>query len=236
VLIFKRKEKVVKQRIFLIAAMAALVVAGAHVDQSIGAESAQTSPAMSFFVSSAKSKTGNLGGLRGADRICQELASAVGLGNKTWRAYLSVERDPDNGNKPTDARSRIGTGPWSNAKGVVVAKDLAELHARKGDADVFLDERGQRVPGNWPESPKPTEHDILTGSTPDGRVMAGRTCNDWTSEASDLQAQVGHSDGLGPGGDPSGAYSIWNSSHDNESCANTAPRGGAGRIYCFAPK
>ena len=77
---------------------------------------------------------------------------------------------------------------------------------------------------------------ILTGSTPDGKVMAGRTCNDWTSEASDLQAQVGHSDGLGPGGDPSGRYSIWNSSHENGSCANTAPRGGAGRIYCFAAK
>jgi hypothetical protein len=225
-----------KQRIFFLAAMAALVVVSGHEDESIGAESVQTSPAMNFFVSSAKSKTGNLGGLRGADRICQELASAVGLGNKTWHAYLSVERDPDNGNKPTDAGSRIGTGPWSNAKGIVVAKDLAELNARKGDADLFLDERGQRVPGNWPESPKPTEHDILTGSTPDGKVMAGRTCNDWTSAASDLQAQVGHTDGLGPGGDPSGRFSIWNSSHENGSCADTAPRGGAGRIYCFAPK
>jgi hypothetical protein len=177
-----------------------------------------------------------LGGLRGADKICQGLASAVGLGNKTWRAYLSAERDPDNGNKPTDARSRIGTGPWSNAKGVVVAKDLDELHARKGDADLFLDERGQRVPGNWPNSPRPNAHDILTGSTADGRVMAGKTCNDWTSEASDQQAQVGHSDGLGPGGDPSGRYAIWNSAHENGSCADTAPRGGAGRIYCFAAK
>lgn len=221
--------------IFLLVAMATLVVSG-HRDQSIGAESAQTSSATNFFVSSAKSKTGNFGGLRGADRICQELATAVGLGNKTWRAYLSVERDPDNGNKPTDARSRIGNGPWSNAKGILVAKDLAELHARKGDVDVFVDERGQRVPGNWPDSPKPNEHDILTGSTPDGRVMAGRTCNDWTSEASDLKAQVGHSDGLGPGGNSSGGYSIWNSSHENGSCADTAPRGGAGRMYCFAEK
>ena len=113
---------------------------------------------MSFFVSSTGSKTVNLGGLRGADKLCQDLASAVGLGNRTWRAYLSAERDPDNGNKPTDARSRIGTGPWSNAKGVVVAKNLDELHARKGDADLFVDERGQRVPGNWPDSPKPTVH------------------------------------------------------------------------------
>jgi hypothetical protein len=115
----------------------------------------------------------------------------------------------------------------------MVAKDLADLHARKGDATVFIDERGQRIPGNWPGSPKPTEHDILTGSTSEGKVMAGRTCGDWTSEASDMQAQVGHSDGLGPGGDPSGRYAIWNSAHENGSCANTAPRGGAGRIYCF---
>jgi hypothetical protein len=157
----------------------------------------------------------------------------VGLGNNTWRAYLSVERDPNNNNQPTDASSRIGNGPWFNAKGIMVAKDLAELQARKGDATLFVDERGQPVPGNWPGSPKPTEHDILTGSTAEGKVMAGRTCGDWTSEASDMQAQVGHSDGLGPGGDPSGRYSIWNSSHENGSCADTAPRGGAGRIYCF---
>jgi len=225
-----------KQRIFLLATMAVLVVLSSHENQGIGAEGAPISRDMSLFVSSAKHKTANLGGLRGADRICQELATAVGLGNKTWRAYLSAERDPDNGNKPTDARSRIGTGPWTNARGAVVAKDLGELHARKGDVDVFLDERGQRVPGNWPDSPKPTEHDILTGSTADGRLMAGKTCNDWTSDALDQQAQVGHSDGLGPGGDPSGRYSVWNSAHDNGSCANTAPRGGAGRIYCFAAK
>ena len=224
------------QRIFFLAALTALAIVSGHRDQGIGAEGAPTSRDMSFFLSSAKHKTANLGGLRGADRICQELASAVGLSNKTWRAYLSAEHDPDNGNKPTDARSRIGSGPWTNAKGIVIAKNLAELHARKGDADLFLDEHGQRVPGNWPNSPKPTEHDILTGSTADGRLMAGKTCNDWTSEASDQQAQVGHSDGLGPGGDPSGRYSVWNSAHDNGSCANTAPRGGAGRIYCFAAR
>ncbi|MGE5302273.1 MAG: hypothetical protein ACM3TN_03030 [Alphaproteobacteria bacterium] len=225
-----------KQRIFLFVAMAALILVSGHKDDSMGAAAAQTNPAMSFFVSSAKSKTGNLGGLHGADRICRLLASAVGLGNKTWRAYLSVERDPDNDNRPTDARSRIGTGPWVNAKGVVVAKNLEELHARKGDADVFVDEHGQRIPGQWPESPKPVEHDILTGSTPEGRLMAGKTCNDWTSDAADRQAQVGHADGLGPGGNPAGRYSVWNSSHESGSCADTAPRGGAGRIYCFATK
>jgi hypothetical protein len=126
-----------RQHIFLLAAMTELGAVSGDRDQSIGAEGAQVSPAMRFFVSSTGSKTANLGGLRGADRICQKLASAVGLGNKTWRAYLSAERDPDNGNKPTDARSRIGTGPWSNAKGVVVAKDLDELHARKGTSMCF---------------------------------------------------------------------------------------------------
>lgn len=120
-----------KQHIFLLAAMAALGVVSSDRGQSIGAEGAQASPAMGFFVSSTGSKTVNLGWLRGADKICQGLASAVGLGNKTWRAYLSVERDPDNGNKPTDARSRIGTGPWSNAKGVVVAKDPARPQRRR---------------------------------------------------------------------------------------------------------
>jgi len=225
-----------KQHIILLAAVAALVLARGDSNQSIGAEGTRVSPDMSFFVTSTGSKTANLGGLRGADQICQKLASAVGLGDKSWHAYLSAERDPDNGNKPTDARSRIGTGPWSNAKGVVVAKSLDELHARKGDVDVFLDERGQRVPGNWPDSPKPNAHDILTGSTADGRVMAGKTCNDWTSAASDQQAQVGHSDGLGPGGNSSGRYASWNSSHENGSCGDTAPRGGAGRIYCFAAK
>jgi hypothetical protein len=191
-------------------------------------------PTMGFFVSSAKSATGNLGGLRGADAICQNLGAAAGFGSKTWRAYLSAERDPDNNNGSTDARSRIGAGPWLNAAGVTVARDLADLHARTGDAAMFLDERGQRIPGQWPGSPTPNEHDILTGSNADGTLMRGFTCNDWTSDATTAVAQVGHSDGLGPGGSTAGALSSWNSSHANQNCANTAPRGGAGRIYCFA--
>jgi len=225
-----------KQHLFLLAALAALGVINSDRNQSIGAEGQPTSPNMNFFVTSSERKTAKLGGLRGADKICQDLAAAVGAGNKTWHAYLSVEHDPANGNKPTDARSRIGTGPWYNSKGALVAKNLDDLHARKGDADVFLDEHGQRVPGNWPNSPKPVVHDILTGSTPEGKVMAGKTCNDWTSDSKDQQAQVGHTDGLGPGGDSSGRYTIWNSSHENGSCADTAPRGGAGRLYCFAAK
>ena len=189
---------------------------------------------MSFFVTSTTSPTGNLGGLRGADSRCQMLAAAAGRGQRTWRAYLSVERDPDNGNAATDARSRIGSGPWYNAAGTLVAQDLNALHALKGDAALFLDERGQRIAGQWPGSPRPVEHDILTGSTADGRVMPGMTCADWTSSASTVAGQVGHSDGLGPGGDPSGNFGSWNSSHANQNCADTAPRGGAGRIYCFA--
>jgi hypothetical protein len=160
------REIFMKRWIFLLALIAPLVIVSGHGDNRLGAASApQSTPTMSFFVSSAKSKTGNLGGLEGADRICQTLASAVGLGNNNWRAYLSVEHDPNNNNQPTDARSPIGNGPWFNANGTMVAKDLADLHARKGDASVFVDERGQRVSGNWPDSPKPTEHDILTGST-----------------------------------------------------------------------
>lgn len=225
-----------KQQVFLLAALAAFGVLNSDRNQSIGAEGQPPSPNMNFFVTSSVRKTANLGGLRGADKICQDSAAAVGAGNKTWHAYLSVEHDPANGNKPTDARSRIGTGPWYNSKGALVAKGLDDLHARKGDAEAFLDEHGQRIPGNWPNSPKPVQHDILTGSTPDGKVMAGKTCNDWTSDSKDQQAQVGHADGLGPGGDPSGRYAIWNSSHENGSCGDTAPRGGAGRLYCFAAK
>jgi hypothetical protein len=191
-------------------------------------------PRVSFFVSSAKSTTGNLGGLRGADGICQNLATAAGHGGRTWRAYLSVERDPNNNDNRTDARSRIGSGPWFNANGALIANNLNELHSRPGDAALFLDERGQRVPGQWAGSPSPNEHDILTGSSAQGTLLAGLTCSDWTSAEPTVAGQVGHSDGLGPGGSAEGALSSWNSSHTNQNCSNTAPRGGAGRIYCFA--
>ena len=197
----------------------------------------QPAPAqpMSFFIASAGSGNGaNLGGLAGADARCQSLGAAAGQGARTWRAYLSVERDAGNGNAPTDARSRIGSGPWFNSAGVMVASDLAALHARRGDAAVFLDERGQRINGQWAGSPSPVQHDVLTGSNAEGRLMAGLTCGDWTSSSASVQAQVGHSDGLGPGGDSSGSLSSWNSAHANQSCADTAPRGGSGRIYCFA--
>jgi hypothetical protein len=199
-----------------------------------GTSPTRNDSSMSFFVTSSRSTTGNIGGLRGADSLCQNLATAVGAGNKTWRAYLSVERDADNGNQPTHARNRIGNGPWYNAKATLVANNLTELHARKGDSTVFIDEKGQPINGQWTGSPSPVEHDIMTGSGADGMLLTGLTCGDWTSDSTITVGQVGHSDGLGPNGDTSGALSSWNSAHTNQNCANTAPRGGAGRIYCFA--
>jgi hypothetical protein len=158
---------------------------------------APSGPTVSFFVTSATSVTGNLGGLAGADATCQRLAAAAGHGGRTWRAYLSVERDPANGNQPTHARDRIGAGPWYNANLVLVASNVTELHSRSGDAAVFVDERGQRINGQWIGSPSPLQHDILTGSNADGTVAGGLTCADWTSESTGVAAHVGHSDGLG---------------------------------------
>lgn len=215
---------------------ACFVLAAALLAGGCGDDDDPTDPSgstLSFFVTSAESTTGNLGGLAGADRRCQDLAAAVGAGGKTWRAYLSAERDPSTG-QPVDARSRIGTGPWVNAAGTTVAQNVNDLHARTGDAAVFVDERNQRINGQWAGSPSPTEHDILTGSTADGRLMAGLTCGDWTSASPQAAAQVGHSDGLGPNMSTAGSLSSWNSAHANLSCADTAPRGGSGRVYCFA--
>ena len=168
------------------------------------------------------------------DATCQRLASAAGHGSRTWRAYLSVERDPANNNQPTHARDRIGAGPWHNANRQLIANTLAELHARSGDAALFLDERGQRINGQWTGSPTPIEHDILTGSNADGTLAAGLTCSDWTSDSAAFTAQVGHSDGMGPNQSTTPPLSSWNSAHANLNCSNTAPRGGAGRFYCFA--
>jgi hypothetical protein len=186
---------------------------------------------LSFFVTSA---TRNLGGLAAAEATCQRLAAAVGVGSRRWRAYLSVERDAANGGRSTDARSRIGSGPWLNANGVTVANSLAELHSRTGGVDAFVDERGQRIKSQWPGSPTPNEHDILTGSTADGTLTAGLTCEDWISGAANIRSQVAHADGLGPGGATTGTFTSWNSSHASGSCVNTAPGGGTGRFYCFA--
>jgi hypothetical protein len=211
----------------------------------------------SFFVSSTTSVTANLGGLAGADTRCQTLAAAAGIaGTKTWHAYLSVEHGPggDAGTGPINARDRIGTGPWYNVRGILVANNLTELHNRKGDATVFIDEHGLMINGQWTGSPTPNEHDILTGTNVDGTVALGKTCSDWTSAdappdggapdgglpdgGSYVVARIGHTDGFGGGcsttPQPPNDVTSWNSAHDNAGCNNTAPRGGAGRIYCFA--
>jgi hypothetical protein len=117
---------------------------------------------------------------------------------------------------------------------LAISVACAELHARSGDASVFVDERGQRINGQWSGSPGPVQHDILTGSNADGTLTPGLTCSDWRSDSTTQAAQVGHSDGLGPGQSSAGALASWNAAHTNQNCSNTAPRGGAGRFYCFA--
>lgn len=177
---------------------------------------------MSFFLTSAGSGNGgNLGGLAGADAICQNLAQAAGQGNLTWRAYLSTQ-----GPNGVNARDRIGPGPWFNADGARIAANVAELHSSANRLSVFtaLDERGRRIPGS---GYAPNRHDILTGSQPDGtRYPAGEdmTCNNWTSNG-DGKARVGHHD-----------YAAWNSTHDSAGCSQQSlvSTGGDGLFYCFA--
>ena len=214
--------------------MVALGFAAALTAGCSNSNSPSGGPVMSFFVTSQRNSTGNIGGLAGADAMCSTLASAAGVTGKTWHAYVSAERDASNGGRATNARDRIGTGPWINAKLVLVANNTTELHALKGNATMFVDERGNPINGQWIGSPSPVEHDIMTGSAPDGTLLPGLTCNDWTSDSATLQTQVGHSDGFGANRDMSGTNANWNSAHLNGSCSNTAPRGGAGRIYCFA--
>jgi hypothetical protein len=214
----------------------ALLVLVILIGAGCGSDSPTTpsGPSMSFFVTSVTSATGNLGGLVGADATCQRLAVAVGHGNRVWRAYLSVERDGSNNNLPAHARDRIGPGPWYNVNNALIANNPTELHARTGDAALFLDEKGQKINGQWTGSPSPVQHDILTGSNADGSLAPGLTCADWTSNSSTIAAQVGHSDGMGPQQSTTPPLNSWNAAHTSESCANTAPRGGSGRFYCFA--
>ena len=189
---------------------------------TVSPAAAQNQP-MSFFVSSAGSGLGgNLGGLAGADKHCQALAAKAG-GNRTWRAYLSTT-NPD-----THARDRIGSGPWYNAKGVLIASNVADLHSDKANInnDTALDEQGRQI------NPQgaPNRHDIMTGSTTDGRATP-QTCANWTSSASDQTGMLGHHDRLtfGKPGSP------WNSAHPSKGCSqeNLVTTGGAGLIYCFA--
>jgi len=198
----------------------------------------QSAP-MSFFVTSAGSGDGaNLGGLQGADAICQKLATAVGAGNKTWRAYLSAQgvfpRPNIQAVASIHARDRIGQGPWYNAKGQLIATDLNHLHNGNNlNRQTALDERGNLVNGR---TETPNEHDILTGSRADGTSLApgpDATCKGWTSNGEGA-AIVGHHDRVSAMPEPWGAS--WNFSHFTAGCSQQAlvSTGGSGRFYCFA--
>lgn len=193
--------------------------------------------AMTFFVTSAgPGKGGDLGGLAGADRHCQSLAQAAGAGGKTWHAYLSTQAAGGQG--AANARDRIGKGPWQNAKGVVIAKDVAELHgANNLTKQTALSEKGDVINGS---GDTPNRHDILTGSQPDGTAFTGsedRTCSNWTSSTKGA-AMLGHSDRTGL--DQSAPAKSWNSSHPSRgpdggcSQADLKTTGGDGLLYCFA--
>ena len=193
-----------------------------------GAAQAQTS--MSFFVTSVGGHA-DIGGLAGADNRCQVLAQAAGAGGKTWRAYLSTT-----GAKPVHARERIGKGPWHNAKGELIAKDVHQLHAHpRINYGTALDEKGNHVNKR---GDKPNMHDILTGSRSDGRAFGGTddsTCRNWTSSG-EGSASVGHHDREGLRSDAESMS--WNASHFSRGCSHDALKasGGDGRFYCFAVK
>ncbi|HEY7656777.1 MAG TPA: hypothetical protein VH881_07930 [Burkholderiales bacterium] len=200
------------------------------------------SNSMSFFVTSVGSGKGaDLGGLAGADGHCQSLAQAAGAGGKTWRAYLSTQAtgglaDP----KAIHARDRIGAGPWYNAKGVMIARNIEELHSARNNVtkETAVDERGRMVNGR---TEKPNKHDILTGSRPDGTAFppsppfGDMTCGNWTKSGADGAVMVGHHDRSGP---VTHAWATsWNSAHPSRGgCTQKALQGtgGDGFFYCFA--
>ena len=193
----------------------------------------QQSP-MTFFITSVGSGQGaDLGGLAGADRHCQSLAAAAGAGGRTWRAYLSTTAA--GGQPAVNARDRIGKGPWQNATGVVIAKNVGELHgANNLTKQTALNDKGGMVNGR---GDAPNMHDILTGSQRDGTALAGdadkTTCGNWTKSGAGA-AMVGHHDRMGLRDDD--ASKSWNSSHPSRGCSqdNLRASGGAGLIYCFA--
>ena len=185
-----------------------------------------------FFVTSAgPGKGADLGGLAGADAHCEKLASAAGVGDRGWRAYLSTT-----GAAGVNARERIGAGPWRNVKGELIASDVAELHGiNKLSKQTALTEKGEPINGR---GDTPNTHDMLTGATPDGRAMDGSTdstCGNWT-KSGEGSAIVGHHDRIGLRDDePSRS---WNSSHPSRGCSQDALKatGGNGLFYCFAAR
>jgi hypothetical protein len=208
-------------RIFRTAIVTACLVAAPTAAQDIP----PIASTMSFFVTSTgRGFGGNLAGLPGADAICLQRATAVGRGDRRWRAYLSA---PATANAAAvHARDRIGRGPWLNARGVQIAASVEELHSADVNitADTALTEAGAQV--------APTRHDILTGSNPDGTLVTSgeATCRGWTSH-SDGRAMVGHHNRSGGGRGDS-----WNSAHPSRGCSQAALRAslGDGLFYCFA--
>jgi len=222
---------VISRACFGLIATASVILIAAQPAQ---AQSANTS----FFVTSVGIGNGaNLGGLAGADNYCQTLAQAAGAGAKTWRAYLSTQ--PADGKPAVNARDRIGKGPWQNSKGVVIARDVADLHSAANNLtkQTALTEKGDVNNGL---GDTPNRHDILTGSQPDGTAFAAgddRTCKNWTSSTQG-SAMLGHADRKGPRDDD--ASRSWNSAHPSRgadggcSQADLKSTGGDGLLYCFA--
>ena len=221
--------------IAMVLAFSNLVLAQGQQAPAPQAQQATQAPPqpMSFFVTSVGvGKGADLGGLAGADTHCQKLAAAAGAGNRTWRAYLSTQASGDQ--PAVNARDRIGQGPWYNAKGVIIAQNVADLH---GDVQrdrnnikksTALNEKGEEVNG---VGNQPNVHDILTGSQSDGRAFtdnANHTCGNWTS-STDGTAMLGHHDRNG------GTNTSWNAAHPSRGCSqeNLAASGGAGLLYCF---
>ncbi len=215
---------VTRSTVVVTLSLLALVPAGAALGQA---------SSMSFFVTSAGSGKGaDFGGLDGADKHCQALAAAAGAGGKTWHAYLSAQAS--GGTPAVNAKDRIGKGPWQNAKGIVVAKDVTELHGTNNlNKQTALTEKGDVVNGR---GDTPNKHDILTGTQPDGTAFAAgddKTCGNWT-KGGEGTAIVGHHDRTGL--DTSPPALSWNSSHPTRGCSDPAlvSTGGAGLLYCFA--
>jgi hypothetical protein len=209
----------------------AVMVSAAFSAFGAGAPVQAQQSAMSFFVTSLGiGRGGDLGGLEGADRQCQSLAQAAGAGSRTWHAYLSTQ-----GSGSVNGKDRIGSGPWSNAKGVQIASNVADLHSsnNKINKESALDEKGNTVNGRGDQ---PNKHDMLTGTQQDGTAVAGSedaTCSNWTSSADGQGgAVVGHHDLIGNANGPN----FWNYSHKTPGCApaNLQRVGGAGLFYCFA--
>lgn len=194
---------------------------------------AQDDTSMSFFITSGGPGDGaNLGGLEGADQHCQTLAEAAGSEGKTWHAYLSTTAA--GGGETINARDRIGTGPWHNANGELIADNVDDLHSETSNLnkEASISESGAVINGRGDE---PNMHDILTGSGLDGMAVESEgdtTCSNWASNTSDGSALVGHHDRTGGGANPES----WNSAHGSKGCSQTDLQGtgGNGLFYCFA--